>query len=99
MPKSRTKKYISMTKYIVAALVLFAVFFVVGCRNTETEEDYNSFNRFVVVKGFQTSIRPGQFSLIKDTETGVLYLMYTAGHRQSMTVLLDADGKPLTDKE
>jgi len=36
--------------------------------------------------------------IIKDKETGVLYL-YTTGESPTMTPLLDVDGKPLIDKK
>ncbi|MCL1823245.1 MAG: DUF6440 family protein [Oscillospiraceae bacterium] len=35
--------------------------------------------------------------VLKDTETGVLYLFYAAGYAGGLTPLLDKDGKPLTD--
>ena len=33
-----------------------------------------------------------------DTETGVLYWWHQSGHAGGLTVLVDAEGKPLVDK-
>ena len=36
--------------------------------------------------------------ILKDTETGVLYLYHAWGYGGGLTPLLDHDGKPLIDK-
>lgn len=40
-----------------------------------------------------------QFQVIRDNETGVLYMSQAQGYGLAMTVLVDADGKPLVDDE
>ncbi|AXI00184.1 hypothetical protein DV702_10905 [Sporosarcina sp. PTS2304] len=39
-----------------------------------------------------------QFQVIRDNQTGVLYMSYAAGYGLAMTVMVDPDGKPLVDK-
>ena len=36
--------------------------------------------------------------ILKDKETGVLYLFHYDGYAGGLTVMLDSDGKPLIDK-
>jgi hypothetical protein len=36
---------------------------------------------------------------VKDTETGVHYLFWDSGYGGGLTVMVDAEGKPLVDKE
>ena len=38
------------------------------------------------------------FEVIRDNETGVLYLSRFAGYGLGLTVMLDSDGKPLVDE-
>ncbi|ARF14057.1 DUF6440 family protein [Sporosarcina ureae] len=40
-----------------------------------------------------------QFQVIRDNETGVLYMSRAQGYGLGMTVLVDANGKPLVDEE
>lgn len=37
--------------------------------------------------------------VLRDNETGVLYLMHQLGYGLGLTPLLDADGKPLLDED
>lgn len=37
------------------------------------------------------------FKVIRDNETGVLYMSHASGYGLGMTVLVDAEGKPLVD--
>ncbi|MDV6378652.1 DUF6440 family protein [Sporosarcina sp. GW1-11] len=39
-----------------------------------------------------------QFQVIRDNQTGVLYMSYSAGYGLAMTVMMDRDGKPLVDE-
>ncbi|GMA07999.1 hypothetical protein GCM10025886_11500 [Tetragenococcus halophilus subsp. flandriensis] len=36
--------------------------------------------------------------IVRDNETGVLYLVYEEGYGVGITVLVDKDGKPLVDE-
>lgn len=40
-----------------------------------------------------------QFQVIRDNQTGVLYMSYGAGYGLAMTVLVDPEGKPLIDTD
>ena len=40
----------------------------------------------------------GQVIILRDRETGVQYLWVKSGYAGGLTPLLDADGKPLTDR-
>jgi len=40
----------------------------------------------------------GQIMILRDKETGVQYLWVKSGYSGGLTVLLDADGKPLVDR-
>jgi len=37
--------------------------------------------------------------IIRDNETGVLYMLHQAGNSAGLTVMVDRDGKPLLDKD
>lgn len=39
-----------------------------------------------------------QFQVIRDNQTGVLYMSYNGGFGMGMTVMVDQDGKPLVDE-
>lgn len=36
--------------------------------------------------------------IIRDNETGVLYMLHQAGNGAGLTVMVDRDGKPLVDE-
>lgn len=40
-----------------------------------------------------------QFSVIRDDQTGVLYLSHIVGLADGLTVMVDPQGKPLIDEE
>ena len=39
-----------------------------------------------------------QFHVVRDNETGVLYMSQAQGYGLGMTVLVDREGKPLVDE-
>lgn len=45
-----------------------------------------------------TSTSPG-YAYIIDKNTGVVYLRFVSGHQRAMTVMLNADGTPVTAKQ
>ena len=74
-------------KTIIAALaVVLACLIAVGCTESVAVED----ERFKIKGNGFTDI-----SIITDTITGVQYLYYDHGHAGGLTILVDADGKPL----
>ncbi|GHU51817.1 hypothetical protein FACS1894132_00080 [Clostridia bacterium] len=55
-------------------------------------------SRFIAISNQATEKLPmASSSVIKDKETGVLYLFQQAGYGAGLTVLLDRDGKPFVD--
>lgn len=76
-------------KTIIAALAaVLACLIAVGCtESVETEE-----GRFLF-KGYGTA------HVITDTHTGVQYMYYYNARGGGITVLVDADGKPLIQEE
>lgn len=52
-------------------------------------------------KRFEEVYSQGQLKVhkvIRDNETGVLYLCHQAGYGMGITVLVDQEGKPLVDE-
>ena len=84
-------------KYIIAMILLFCVSFVGGCIGADIKTaEANTQPRMIFVEG------DSNFSIYKDKETGVHYLLYNqVQHKLSgaaMCVMVDAEGKPLVDK-
>jgi len=55
-------------------------------------------NRFQIVLEEKNS-KLSNSRILRDSETGVLYLYHVWGYSGGLTPLLDNDGKPLTDKQ
>ncbi|GMA47488.1 DUF6440 family protein [Tetragenococcus muriaticus] len=52
-------------------------------------------------KRFEEVYKQGKLTtekIIRDNETGVLYLVYQEGYGMGLTVMVDKDGKPLVDE-
>lgn len=50
---------------------------------------------------FEEVYKQGKFTVskvIRDNETGVLYLVHQEGYGMGLTVMVDAEGKPIVDK-
>lgn len=83
-----------MTKIIcVILIVAFAMLFC-GC-GRDTGENYTTSGRFVIVSGSDQNA-PYFETVIKDRETGVLYLVIYGLYRLGITPILNADGSPMT---
>lgn len=86
-------------KYIAVGLLLFMVSFVGGCvgADAKTAEAYEPKDRMEYVCGEYN------FDIYRDTVTGVHYLVYVQEPSKlsgaAMCVMVDAEGKPLVDKE
>lgn len=101
-----------MKKIFAIAIVLLLVFgivvpFFAGCEEVLNENGERVFadgGRFVVVE-HNLTYGGNTFEnwIIKDSRTGVLYMLIEAGagdsHRIAMTVLMSPDGTPLTIEE
>lgn len=78
-------------KTIIAALAaVLACLIAVGC----TESVAKAEGRFKIKDDGSTSL-----SIITDTVTGVQYLYYDSGYDGGLTILVDADGKPLIQED
>lgn len=76
-------------------LALLIVLVITGCATQSTAGEHNPFeDRFAVVSTINNTIK-----VIIDRTTGVCYLWRKSGYGAGMTVLLDADGTPLTYEE
>lgn len=49
-------------------------------------------NRFITMQNFNA---PGETSIIIDSETKVMYLWHSESYKGGLTVMFDANGKPL----
>lgn len=80
-------------KYIAAGVLLFMVSFVDGCvgADAKTAEAYE----IQRMKRVSISLDTDTY-VVKDSETGVYYLATGTG---GVCIMVDADGKPLVDKE
>lgn len=81
-----------MKKFILIIIIAMCLS-LVGCENTTTDNEETDFGRFVVIKekakGFD------ECKILIDKETNVMYLFVDGYNSAGLTVMLDADGKPL----
>lgn len=85
-------------KYIAAALLLFMVSFVGGCVGADAKTaEADEQDRMVEVSSQAANY--GWFEIYKDNETGVHYLVHDRNNGTGICVMVDAEGKPLVDKE
>lgn len=87
-------------KRIIAIIisVIMVCFIFVGC--SETNHKASSENhRFIEIESDlemdSSGITVRGNTIYADKETGVMYLVFYGANRAGITVLLDADGKPL----
>jgi hypothetical protein len=86
-------------KYIAAGVLLFMVSFVGGCVGADAKTaEADEQDRFIRVERDLGS-GLGNVYIYKDKETGVLYLVENSGYSSAICVMVDAEGKPLVDKE
>lgn len=83
-------------KKILAILICVCILMcsLAACGKSATAEDTKYTNRFIIVEECDL----GTFSVcyvLVDTDTGVLYNFIKSGYGGGLTVMLDADGKPL----
>lgn len=84
---------IARIKLLMLALLIVLV--ITGCATESKAGEHNPFDgRFAIVGVGENTIR-----VIIDRTTGVCYLWCKSGYGAGMTVLLDADGTPLTYSE
>ena len=78
----------------VILLIMICCFMFVGCdRKNDVIITTELDSRFKIIN--DTNDGFGYFQIIVDTETGVMYLFRGEGYRGGLTVMVDADGKPL----
>lgn len=79
-----------MSKWIVA--VMLVALLMVGCAKTETAESHGVFDASM----FMTVETQGEWKIVADRKTGVMYAVSAGGYnRGTFTLLVDADGKPM----
>ena len=65
-----------------------------GCgRKNDITTTHELNDRFKIINDTNNGL--GYSQIIVDKETGVMYLFRGAGYRGGLTVMVDADGKPL----
>ena len=76
-------------------LLLLPVMLLAGCGDTRSD-DYVSVeqDRFVEVKNYW-STTGCDYTIVVDKETRVMYLMFRAGYKGGLTVMLNPDGTPM----
>lgn len=72
-----------MKKLIVCAALIGML--LCGCSGADSFMN----DRFITVQ------KDGNYSILVDTETNVLYLRFLGGYHYGITVLLNADGTPM----
>lgn len=83
-----------MKKWIVA--VMLVALLIVGCAKTVTVESHGVFDASM----FRTVETQGDWKIVADRKTGVMYAVSAGGYnRGTFTLLVDVDGNPLTYKE
>lgn len=80
-----------MKKAIVLSAIL--TIFLSGCCFATKNNESELYERFEVVE------QEGMCRIIVDNETGVLYFYDRSAHQSGLTVLLNADGTPMTLEE
>ena len=74
--------------------IMICCFTFVGCgRKNKVIKTTELDSRFKIISDTNDGL--GYCNIIVDTETGVMYLFRGAGYRGGLTVMVDADGKPL----
>ena len=84
-------------KKIILALMICGSLMMVGCDDITrdaTEEEAKHFPEFSFTK-YEIG---AEYSVLVDNETGVMYLEYTCGNLEGLTVMLNQDGTPRTWK-
>lgn len=84
-----------MKKFLAIILsIMICCFTFVGCsRKNEVIKTTELDRRFKIINDTNDGL--GYCNIIVDTETGVMYLFRGAGYRGGLTVMVDANGKPL----
>lgn len=78
----------------VILLIIICCFMFVGCgRKNDVIKTTELDSRFKIINDTNDGL--GYSQIIVDTETGVMYLFRGEGYRGGLTVMVDADGKPL----
>lgn len=82
-------------------LLLFSICLLTGCNGKGIENNTNSIENSIepnlTILGTQYS--NDRYSYVIDNNTGVVYLKFDAPYRHSITVMLNADGTPVTAEQ
>lgn len=83
------KKIISI---LICVCILMCSLAACGCSATAEDKEFT--NRVIVIEECNLGFGVNSYILV-DTNTGVLYQFIKSGYGGGLTVMLDADGKPL----
>ena len=79
----------------VLVVVTMSLFVLCGCKVYATSVNMNRFEKIYKQRDGASDV----YTIIKDTETGVLYMAWWGYSAGGMTVLVDENGKPLVMKQ
>lgn len=82
-----------MKKLILLALILAMALVLFAC--SETNEEDNAVYSLCDGVTFVKVVERGDFDIYVHEETGVMYISEYGQHQSGLTVMLDANGKPL----
>lgn len=87
----------NIKKYMAIILIcVFAMFTFMGCNTVCKSENYNGSttdNTFTLISS------GSRMSIYRENVTDVMYVVYHAGYKGGLTVMLDTDGTPLLYSE
>lgn len=87
----------NIKKYMAIILIcVFAMFTFVGCNTVSKSANYNDSatdNTFTLISS------GSRMSIYREDATDVMYVVYHAGYKGGLTVMLDTDGTPLLYSE
>ena len=84
-----------MKKFLLMVIVVCAL---TSCSSNNANANGNSIPTPTILK-FENDIGYGHYSYIVDKNTGVVYLEYDGCRRHALTVMLNADGTPVTAEQ
>lgn len=85
-----------MKKIVGIIILVTACIMLVGCNAVKKDEEYSD----TATDTIFTLVGSGsRLSIYRENETDVMYVVYHEGHKGGMTIMMNADGSPLTYSE
>ena len=82
-----------MKKIIGVIILLVMCAMLAGCNGVKKDEDYSDNATDTIFTLVDSGSR---LSIYKENATDVMYVVYHAGYKGGMTIMMGADGLPLT---